>query len=405
MGDPRWTGDLILSTWYQAATGQTPPKHLEYRRGASGGGFDKLCFNFECEPLSEPPPSASDEIDIGLDLNHRGDGRPQVHIDIPVYGGGMSFGSVSIHTILAKARTAVAWNSFTCTGEGGFPDRLIPYADHVITQVATGLFGVREETIQRVRMVEFKYAQGAKPGLGGHLLGDKNTPSVARMREAIAGNALFSPFPFHSVYSVEDHKKHLDWIKEINPTCLVSVKVSTPTDVDMVAVGSYYAGAHIIHLDGSYGGTGAAPDIAKKNIAMPIEYAIPKVHKFLVAEGIRDKITLIASGGVRTAYDVLKAIAMGADGVVIGTAEMVALGCVRCACCESGRGCPRGIASTDPELSMLMTLEWATQRLINLQSAWRGQMLDALSRLGMKSIRELRGRSDVLRYISDEVPQ
>ena len=99
---------------------------------------------------------------------------------------------------------------------------------------------------------------------------------------------------------------------------------------------------------------------------MPIEYAIPKVHKFLVAEGIRDKVTLIATGGIRTAYDVLKAIALGADGVVIGTAEMVALGCVRCACCESGRGCPRGIATTDPELMLQMSLEWATQRLINL---------------------------------------
>jgi glutamate synthase domain-containing protein 2/ferredoxin len=403
MGDPRWSSDLILSTWHQAATGHAPPSHLEHRRGASGGGFDKLLFKFECEPSAEPHPTASARIDTGLDLNRRGDGRPQVHIDIPLYGGGMSFGSVSIHTILAKARAAVAWNSFTCTGEGGFPDRLQPYDDHVITQVATGLFGVREETIQRVRMVEFKYAQGAKPGLGGHLLGDKNTPAVARMREAVAGNALFSPFPFHSVYSVEDHKKHLDWIKEMNPRCLVSVKVSTPTDVDMVAVGSYYAGAHIIHLDGSYGGTGAAPDIAKKNIAMPIEFAIPKVHKFLSAEGIRDKITLIASGGIRTAYDVLKAIALGADGVVIGTAELVALGCVRCACCESGRGCPRGIATTDPELSMLMNLDWATQRLINLHNAWREQMLAVLSRLGLKSIRELRGRSDFLCYLSDEV--
>ena len=342
---------------------------------------------------ASPPPV---DVDTSLDLNRRGDGRPQVHIDIPVYGGGMSFGSVSIHTILAKARAATAWNSFTCTGEGGYHDRLRPYDDHVITQVATGLFGVREETIQRVRIVEFKYAQGAKPGLGGHLLGDKNTPPVARMREAVAGNALFSPFPFHSVYSVEDHKKHVDWIKEMNPDCLVSVKVSTPTDVDMVAVGSYYAGAHIVHLDGSYGGTGAAPDIAKKNIAMPIEYAIPKVHKFLVAEGIRDQVTLIASGGIRTAYDALKAIALGADGVVIGTAEMVALGCVRCACCESGRGCPRGIATTDPELMMQMSLEWATQRLINLQNAWREQMVDVLTRLGMKSIRELRGRGDLL---------
>ena len=450
MGDPRWTSDLILSTWHMAATGHAAPPHLEDRHGASGGGFDRLRFKFEvarfagaatetAEPEAARPggpgpaaveaptavaaaPAVSavatvsaapvataaaetpvdDDIDTGLDLNRRGDGRPQIHIDIPVYGGGMSFGSVSIHAILAKARAAAAWNSFTCTGEGGFHDRLHPYDDHVITQVATGLFGVREETIQRVRIVEFKYAQGAKPGLGGHLLGDKNTPPVARMREAVTGNALFSPFPFHSVYSVEDHKKHLDWIKEVNADCLVSVKVSTPTDVDMVAVGSYYAGAHIVHLDGSYGGTGAAPDIAKKNIAMPIEYAIPKVHKFLVAEGIRDQITLIASGGIRNAHDALKAIAMGADGVVIGTAEMVAMGCVRCACCESGRGCPRGIATTDPELVAQMSLEWASQRLINLNNAWREHMVAVLRRLGMKSIRELRGRSDLLCYISDE---
>ena len=165
----------------------------------------------------------------------------------------------------------------------------------MITQVATGLFGVREESIQRVKIVEFKYAQGAKPGLGGHLLGDKNTPAVAKMREAVPGVSLFSPFPFHSVYSIEDHKKHVDWILAMNPDALVSSKVSTPNDVDMVAVGSYYAGSHIVHIDGSYGGTGAAPDIAKKNIAMPIEYAIPKVHNFLAAEGIRDKVTLIAS--------------------------------------------------------------------------------------------------------------
>jgi len=398
LGDPRWSSDLILSTWHEAETGHAPQGGLEYRHGESGGGFDRLRFRLPDRPAAETDRAS---IDTGLDLNRREDGRPQVHIDIPIYGGGMSFGSVSIHTILAKARAAVAWNSFTCTGEGGFPDRLTPFDDHVITQVATGLFGVREETIQRVRMVEFKYAQGAKPGLGGHLLGSKNTPDVARMREAVVGNALFSPFPFHSVYSVEDHKKHVDWIKEINPRTLVSVKVSTPTDVDMVAVGSYHAGAHIVHLDGSYGGTGAAPDIAKKNIAMPIEYAIPKVHKFLVAEGIRDGIVVMASGGLRTAHDVLKAIALGADGAIIGTAELVAMGCTRCANCESGRGCPRGIATTDRELIEQMSVEWATQRLINMLAAWREQMVDVLGRFGMKSIRELRGRTDTLTYLEE----
>ncbi len=396
IGDPRWTSDLILSTWYQAETAHTPAGDLEFQHGASGGGFDKLRFHFP-----EQPPAALDasEIDTGLELNRRNDGRPRVHIDLPIYGGGMSFGSVSIHVMIARARAATAWNTFTCTGEGGYPDRLQPYDDHVITQVATGLFGVREETIQRVRIVEFKYAQGAKPGLGGHLLGDKNTPEVARMRQAVAGNALFSPFPFHSVYSVEDHRKHVDWIKATNPKALVSVKVSTPTDVDMVAVGSYYAGAHIIHLDGSHGGTGAAPDIAKKNIAMPIEYAIPKVHKFLVAEGIRDEVVLIASGGIRTAHDVLKSIALGADGVVIGTTELVALGCIRCGSCESGRGCARGIATTDGELMRQVDIDWATQRLVNLFAAWREQIVDVLRQFGMRSITELRGRMDCLYHL------
>jgi glutamate synthase domain-containing protein 2 len=399
LGDYRWTADLLMSTWYQAETGELPPVDLEYRVGNSGGGFDKLRFRF---PEKPPVELSDDEIDTSIELNKRGDNGHKITIPLPLYQGGMSFGSVSDSTMVSRAAAAMAWGTFGCTGEGGYPEFLYPFDHHMITQVATGLFGVKEETIQRVRIIEFKYAQGAKPGLGGHLLGDKVTEAVAKMREAVKGSALFSPFPFHSVYSVEDHKKHVDWIKAMNPKALVSVKVSTPADVDMVAVGSYYAGAHIVHLDGSYGGTGAAPDIAKKNIAMPIEYAISKVHRFLVEEGVRDKITLIVSGGVRTAHDILKAIAMGADGVVEGTAGMVALECTRCASCESGRGCPRGIATTDPELKDLVKTDWGKQRVFNLYASWRKQMVSVLKQFGMRSIRELVGRTDLLRHLDYE---
>lgn len=398
LGDCRWTSDLLMATWKMAETGESPDEDfgLEYNCGDSGGGFDRLRVMFPEKPEVE---LSEEDIDTSVQLNRSNDGRPEIKIDVPWYGGGMSFGSVSNITQLAKARVAVAFNTFTCTGEGGYMERMMPYDDHVITQVATGLFGVREDTMQRVPIVEFKYAQGAKPGLGGHLLGDKNTLAVSKMREAVKGISLFSPFPFHSVYSIEDHMKHIDWIKHINPRALVSSKVSTPTDVDMVAVGSYSAGSHIIHIDGGYGGTGAAPDIAKKNIAMPIEYAIPKVHSFLESEGVRDDITLIASGGIRCVHDIVKAIALGADGVVIGTVELIALGCVRCSKCESGRGCPRGIATTDVDLKNLMTVEWATQRVINLYEAWRKQLVDIMRKLGIQSIGQLRGRSDLLMHL------
>lgn len=397
LGDYRWTSDMIIANWEMAETGNLPVVDLEYNLGHSGGGFDKMRFK-----LSEPKQRLQlndEEIDTRIDLNKRKDDRPRRTIAIPCYGGGMSYGSTALPVMIGRARAAKSLHTLTCTGEGGYPKELIPYADCVITQVATGLFGVKEETILYGPVIEFKYAQGAKPGLGGHLLGDKVTPEVAAMRETVVGNALFSPFPFHSVYSVEDHKKHVDWIKAINPRALVSVKVSTPTDVDMVAVGSYYAGAHIIHIDGSYGGTGAAPDIAKKNIAMPIEYAIPKVHRFLQEEGVRNEICLIASGGIRNAMDVAKAIALGADGVVIGTAEMVALECVRCGNCESGRGCARGIASTDAELGHMLTEEWTEQRIINMYMAWRKQWCALLRQLGMKTFRELVGRTDLMVHL------
>ena len=390
-GNRRWTAQLIFATYEQAATGK-PPTSLEYKIGNSGGGFDRLDFKRPVNGFGE-----GDEFDLSIQLNRRRSG-PKISIPIPVYGAGMSFGSISLNFMLARAMAAKRLGTFTSTGEGGYPPPLFEYKDNVITQVATGMFGVREDTIQAARIVELKYAQGAKPGLGGHLLADKVTSEVANMRESVPFTSLYSPFPFHSVYSVEDHRKHVDWVRAVNPQCLVSVKVSTPVDVDMVAIGSYYANANILHIDGGYGGTGAAPEIAKKNIAMPIEYAIPKVHRYLVAEGVRDEIVVMASGGIRTAYDVAKAIALGADGCVIGTAEAVAVGCTQCGNCERGRGCQVGITTTDPELNQLITPEWGAQRIVNLYSSWATQWKTILGSLGLRSIRELRGRTDLLVY-------
>ncbi len=391
LGDSRWTPDLLRDTWRIAQTGSETSLKPDKQIGNSGGGFDsmKLATSIKGIQPAEGP------INLSIPLNRLQTGS-KMSLSLPVYGGGMSYGSISLNVMKGRAMAAKKMGTLTCTGEGGYPDELIPYSKHIITQIATGLFGVREETIRRAPLDEFKYAQGAKPGLGGHLLGEKNTPEVALMREAVPGTNLFSPFPFHSVYSVEDHKKHVDWIRSIQPNVLVSVKVSTPGDVDMVAVGSYYAGANIIHLDGAYGGTGAAPDIAKKNIAQPIEYATAQTHEFLVEEGIREKVVLIASGGIRTGEDILKIIALGADGVVVGTAELVAIDCVRCGNCERDRGCPNGIATTDPLLEVQMTAEWVCERICNLYKSWAISFEQRLRQLGMHDIRQLRGRWDLL---------
>jgi len=393
LGNKRWSLELIVSTWYQASQGK-PPRDWEYKTGLSRGGFDAIEFAFpytlEDEVVSQ------DSIDLSIDLNKRSTGQ-KISIPLPTYGAGMSYGSVSLATMLSRVKAAKQLGTFSSTGEGGYPEELLPYKEHVITQVATGMFGVTENTIKHSCIVELKYAQGAKPGLGGHLLSPKVTESVAKMRGSVKGVSLYSPFPFHSVYSVEDHKSHLEWIKTINPSAPVSVKVSTPSDIDMVAVGSYYAGANIINLDGAYGATGAAPEIAKKNIAMPLEYAINKTHTYLVKEGVRDEVVLMASGGIRTAYDVAKAIALGADGCVIGSAELIPLACTQCGNCESGRGCQVGIATTDPDLSRLIDNEWGAKRIVNMYDSWKIQWKEILAQLGMKRITELRGRKDLLK--------
>jgi glutamate synthase domain-containing protein 2/FAD/FMN-containing dehydrogenase/glutamate synthase domain-containing protein 3/ferredoxin len=272
---------------------------------------------------------------------------------------------------------------------------------YVSTQLKTGLFGVTKETIRRARRVVIAYSQGAKQGVGGHLLGRKVFGLVSRLRGVGEGISLISPFPFHNCYSIEDVKAFIDAVRMINRRTTICIKVSPSPDIEFIFSGLARIAKDNrmvieIWLDGPRGGTGAAPDIIKGQMGMHMEYAIPICHEKLMDDGLRDYAVFMGSGGFRTWGDVVKGISMGLDGVILGTADLVAIGCVRDRNCESG--CRSGISTIEPKMQLLRNVELNTQQIINFRAGLQAQIAKALAALGMKDIRELRGRYDSIEW-------
>ena len=272
---------------------------------------------------------------------------------------------------------------------------------YVATQLKTGLFGVTKETIRKARRVVIAYSQGAKQGVGGHLLGRKVFGLVSRLRGVAEGVSLISPFPFHNCYSIEDVKAFIDAVRMINPRASICIKVSPSPDIEFIVSGLARIAKDNqmvieVWLDGPRGGTGAAPDIIKGQMGMHMEYAIPICHEKLLDDGLRDYVVFLGSGGFRTWGDVIKGMAMGLDGVVFGTADLVAIGCVRDRNCESG--CRSGISTIEPKMQLLRNVELNAQQIINFRAILQAQAVRALAALGMKDIRELRGRYDFIEW-------
>ena len=272
---------------------------------------------------------------------------------------------------------------------------------YVSTQLKTGLFGVTKETIRRARRVVIAYSQGAKQGVGGHLLGRKVFGLVSRLRGVPEGVSLISPFPFHNCYSIEDVKAFIDAIRMINRQATICVKVSPSPDIEFIVSGLARIAKDNqmtieIWLDGPRGGTGAAPDIIKGQMGMHMEYAIPICHEKLIDSNLREYVVFMGSGGIRTWADIVKGMALGLDGVVLGTADLVAIGCVRDRNCESG--CRSGISTVNPKMQLLRNVELNTQQIINFRVSLQAQIIRAIAALGMKDIRQLRGRYDCIRW-------
>jgi glutamate synthase domain-containing protein 2 len=324
---------------------------------------------------------------------------PQVRIDIPVMFTAMSYGAVSINVQESLARAATEAGTLWNTGEGGLHPKLYKYGNNTIVQVASGRFGVHQEYLDAARVVEIKIGQGAKPGIGGHLPGEKVSADVSKTRMIPQGTDALSPAPQHDIYSIEDLAQLVYALKEAtNYTKPVSVKIAAVHNSAAIASGMVRAGADIIVLDGLRGSTGAAPKIIRDNVGIPIEMALASLDTRLRQEGIRNQASVVIAGGIRNSGDVAKAIALGADAVYIGTAALMALGCTCCQQCHTGK-CAWGICTSDLALTKRINPDIGAQRLANLLRGWSIELKDILGGMGINAIESLRGNRLALRGI------
>ena len=324
---------------------------------------------------------------------------PQLKLETPILFSAMSYGSISLNACKSLARAAAEVGTFYNTGEGGLHKDLYAYAPNTIVQVASGRFGVHKKYLQAGAAIEIKIGQGAKPGIGGHLPGEKVTEEISQTRMIPQGTDALSPAPHHDIYSIEDLKQLIYALKEATRYKKpVGVKISAVHNVAPIASGIVRAGADFVAIDGLRGGTGAAPTMIRDNVGIPIELAIAVVDHRLREEGIRNQASLIAGGGFRNSADIVKAIALGADAVYIGTAALVAMGCSLCQKCYTGK-CNWGIATQDPYLTKRLNPEIGTTRLVNLLRAWSLEIKEMLGGMGINAIESLRGNREQLRGV------
>ncbi|MFH1338407.1 MAG: glutamate synthase-related protein [Candidatus Omnitrophota bacterium] len=324
---------------------------------------------------------------------------PQLKLETPILFSAMSYGSISLNACKSLARAAAQMGTFYNTGEGGLHKDLYAYAPNTIVQVASGRFGVHKQYLEAGAAIEIKIGQGAKPGIGGHLPGEKVTEEISQTRMIPEGTDALSPAPHHDIYSIEDLKQLIYALKEATRYKKpVGVKISAVHNVAPIASGIVRAGADFVAIDGLRGGTGAAPTMIRDNVGIPVELAIAAVDSRLREEGIRNQASLIAAGGFRNSADIIKAIALGADAVYIGTAALVAMGCNLCQKCYTGK-CNWGIATQDPYLTKRLNPEIGTQRLVNLLRAWSFEIKEMLGGMGINAIESLRGNRQQLRGV------
>ena len=405
-----WHNDTIKEIYKQANTGGVllssmgNPKPFPVY-------WDKILINASqvtnppIDPLREPMETT---VSLGkkpnkIERDEKGKLKynlpPQLELSMPVMFSAMSYGSISYNAHESLARAATELGILYNTGEGGLHEDFYCYGKNTIVQVASGRFGVNKDYLAAGAAVEIKMGQGAKPGIGGHLPGTKIVDDVSRTRMIPEGSDAISPAPHHDIYSIEDLRQLVFSLKEATDYKKpIIVKVAAVHNIAAIASCIARRGADIIAIDGFRGGTGAAPTRIRDNVGIPIELALAAVDQRLRDEGIRNNVSLVVGGSIRSASDVVKAIALGADACYVATAALLALGCHLCRTCQSGK-CNWGIATQRPELVKRLNPNIGCERLVNLMNAWRHEIKELMGGMGINSIESLRGNRLMLRGI------
>ena len=405
-----WSEQYLREIYKQAATGGVLLSSMG-NPNYMPSYFDRILINASqvtnppIDPLREPMET---KITLGRrerEIKRDSDGKiipkhiRSLNADVPVLFSAMSYGSISYNAHAALAMSAKELGTYYNTGEGGLHRDFYSYGENTIVQVASGRFGVHRDYLNAGAAIEIKMGQGAKPGIGGHLPGEKTIGDISVTRMIPEGSDAISPAPHHDIYSIEDLRQLVDSLKEATGHAKpIIVKVAAVHNIAVIASGIARSGADIIAIDGYRGGTGAAPTRIRDNVGIPIELALASVDSRLREEGIRGRVSLIAGGSIRSSADMVKAIALGADAVYIGTAALCALGCHLCRSCQGGK-CNWGIATQNPSLTKRLNPEEGAQRLVNLLRAWKHEAEEIMGGMGINAIEALRGNRLMLRGI------